>query len=279
MENEKQLAQKLLQTLKKVLKQAQYIKQPRGRPRRVMKVEQQALPSKIKRKYKTLASRVAKYTEPKLYPVIEEYKQLLYKMLEKDPKYSKTRARQRVADIHTFRYRKPTKREKELIGTEILPSRIFDKKITSSLDIELYKQERKDELDIDRYSYKVSQLHEEMNLDKALREIKEKLVSSLITRQTKYGFYIHINLKCFFHNTKTDEDIEFYVGSLTHRRDEVYVSRREELHKVISLCLEEIKNRIYSRECTESGFTFKTIDEVYVSLFRYHGNKLIQITQ
>jgi hypothetical protein len=118
-----------------------------------------------------------------------------------------------------------------------------------------------------------------MNLDKALREIKEKLVSSLITRQTKYGFYIHINLKCFFHNTKTDEDIEFYVGSLTHRRDEVYVSRREELHKVISLCLEEIKNRIYSRECTESGFTFKTIDEVYVSLFRYHGNKLIQITQ
>jgi hypothetical protein len=35
------------------------------------------LPSMIKRKYKTLASRVAKYSDPRLYPVLEEYKQLL----------------------------------------------------------------------------------------------------------------------------------------------------------------------------------------------------------
>jgi hypothetical protein len=61
MESEKELAQKLLQTLNKVLKSAQYIKQPRGRPRRVMKVEQGVLPSTVKRRYKTLASRVPKY--------------------------------------------------------------------------------------------------------------------------------------------------------------------------------------------------------------------------
>jgi hypothetical protein len=79
MDNQNALAQKLLETLKKALKSGQYIKQPRGRPRRVMVIEQTVKPSTIKRRYKTLSSRLAKYIDHRLYPLLEEYKRLLFK--------------------------------------------------------------------------------------------------------------------------------------------------------------------------------------------------------
>jgi hypothetical protein len=41
---------------------------PKTKARRVI------LPSTIKKKYRTLASRLAKYRDPRLFPILEEYK-------------------------------------------------------------------------------------------------------------------------------------------------------------------------------------------------------------
>jgi hypothetical protein len=171
-------AKKLLETLKKVLKSGQYIKQPRGRPRRVMKVEEAVKPSTIKRKYRTLASKVAKYSDPRLYPLLDEYKQLLYNMIQKDPIYRRSRIRQRVADYIAYRQRKPTKLERELIGDDILPSRLINRQLPAELDIDLYKEEYKDNLDIDRYSFKITQLHEDINLFRVMRQLREHIITT-----------------------------------------------------------------------------------------------------
>jgi hypothetical protein len=79
-----QKAKQLLETLKKALKDTN----SRGRPRRVMK-EEFVLPSKIKKKYRTFATKVLKYSDPRLYPIVEEYKRKLYDLARKKKKTDK----------------------------------------------------------------------------------------------------------------------------------------------------------------------------------------------
>jgi hypothetical protein len=72
-ESTKEKANKILELLKKIFKTGSYLTNPKTKARRVMKQEY-VLPSMIKKKYRTLASRLAKYRDPRLFPILQEYK-------------------------------------------------------------------------------------------------------------------------------------------------------------------------------------------------------------
>jgi hypothetical protein len=150
-EDDKQRAKEILDLLEKLINYQSFIKNPKTRARREMKKS----PLDIKKKYRKFANRVAKYSRPELIPVLEEYKQLLYRMIKQDPRYLKRNLLEREADLIAYGHRKPTKFERKLIGDIILPSRLVSKPIPARVDILVYNVELKGKLDLEKYKIKV----------------------------------------------------------------------------------------------------------------------------
>jgi predicted nucleotidyltransferase len=275
-----QVVKNLHKSLKSVLKSGQYIKNPRGRSRKGKIFEYAVKPSTIKKRHKTLAARISKYiTNPRILNVVDEYKQNLDKVLKKHPKYkTSSEFQQNVADLTTFRFRKFTKKERELIGDTILPSTFFGKRITADVDINLYNIEQSDKLERNTYTFDVKNFATSMiyGRTRAFNILKDKVISAvsqdLQKNNKRYGFYVFINTYCHYtKETNGDEtDVYLYKGSKEHRREEAYVSNQKEMKKVFDLCFNEIRIRIETAEGTGSGLRFESIEKVYVHLFRYH---------
>jgi hypothetical protein len=286
-----EVVKELQETLKKALKSGQYLKNPRGRPRRGYIFQYAVKPSTIKRRYKEKIARVTSYLKHELFPVLKEYKQYLGMVVKDVPiEERKDKIKKKDKDIYTFRFRKPTKEESELIGDSILPSKFFGKKFSADVDIKLYQHERLDMFDKDVYKFYVGKFVLSTISTTATRTyniLREKLVKVIkedIEKNKKgYEFYVHIKSTCIFGQDTREGYFEYdvYIGSKTHRREEAYVSNEDEMNKVFKLCLSEIREKLDvasfgSREA--SGASFVDMREIEVILFRYHGNKLINIT-
>jgi hypothetical protein len=81
--------------------------------------------------------------------------------------------------------------------------------------------------------------------------------------------------------TNKDEPVDLWTSSLSHHGDEVYISSIKDIRKVLDKLFAETNIRIFQGEMPSKGygFIFNDVDEIDLNLFRYHGKKLVQVTE
>ena len=163
-------------------------------------------------------------------------------------------------DLVTFRERTPTKKELQLMPEYVLPSGLNVGISTGKLDIKEYKREMKKYVNFITFGYELKNFERSpdiISIERAnpvigqyLRLIREYLTVDLQKKmnegEIKPGFYMSLRIHCTFR--KDNEKINMWLSSLTHRRDEVYVSTRGDIYKVLGLLLEEIRIRLIGVE-------------------------------
>jgi hypothetical protein len=71
----------------------------------------------------------------------------------------------------------------------------------------------------------------------------------------KLGFFCRLQATYVY--KRDEEEIVFYVSSLTHRRQETFVSMLSELRLVLQLLGKELLVKIYENEGNQSGLTLE----------------------
>jgi hypothetical protein len=286
-QHQQQYAQQVFNRLEELIDYQNYLRNPRAKISswRKDKIDKSEIDEDLlytKKKYRSYATKMAKRSRPEFLPLHEEYKERLFNIIDRRQQelHPRKRKTQQSQQLVAYGYKKLKKHERELLGDSVLPSDlIINREELPNVEIKLYDIDINNMLDLERYKFKVE--HGILPVDTIIAILVEKITVGLIRRIDEigrgYNFYVYIFTKCIY--TKNDEAIVFYITSLTHKREEAYVSMRRELYKVIKMCFSEIKERIYTTEGGESDLTFDSIDEVHVTFYRYHGNRLIHITQ
>jgi len=255
--------QSFVEQLKKLFSKTGIVaNRPRGRPRKTGVSKEQVKPSKVPKKERLRAKKkldIILDAHPLLKQLVEEYQKLIR---------SKMNASRYAQDLVTFRERAPTKKELQLMPEYALPSKLDIGISTGKVDIKEYKREMKKYSHFKILGYELKNFTrapdisiERLNLDeeqylKLIREhLTVELQKDMNEGEIKPGFYMSLRIYCTF-SDKDNGYITMWLSSLTHRRDEVYVSTRRDIYKVLGLLLLEIRIRLIEVEGSSSDMIY-----------------------
>jgi hypothetical protein len=227
----------------------------------------------------------------KLRKVVKEYKSLLLDRLRNDKRLADKKFIKNVRDLTQFYQRLPSKLEEQLQLIPILPTYIGAEPLPARLDLELFAREISSRTNHIQYYVNISERSFELfkeeseskDIDVA-RHIVEEVVKffeeqirvNLKLKNLRLGFFCRLQATCIY--KKDEEEIIFYVSSLTHRRQETFVSMLSELRLVLQLLGKELLAKIYENEGNQSGLTFDRITRINLDIF-YYNKKLVNFEE
>jgi hypothetical protein len=93
--------------------------------------------------------------------------------------------------------------------------------------------------------------------------------NQILRRKLKLGFYVLLKLDCHFTDERVEEGTQVYINSLSHRRNEVFISKLSDIREVLKKVTSETLMRILDFSSGPSGIVFSRVDSAFLEIYYY----------